>query len=422
MGTIAVGQIEPGMMLASDLKDRNGRFLLSKGVELSTKHLKVIKTWGVVEADIEGLTAKDVDEKQTAHIDPNILEAAKKIEQHRFIHNDLENEAIQYLFNICVLRRARKLDAIKNTTNIENLIPKFSGIRRPSSEENTAPGPDPKDLLKRTIKLPSLPTIFNKINEAINDPRCSATQIAGIISKDASLAARLLRIVNSAFYSFPSKIDTISRAVAIIGTKQLSTLSLGTCALVIFKDVPSDLIDMKSFWKHSIACGVIARILSSYKKGIITERFFLGGLLHDIGKLIQFTCIPDLSRNALRAAKETGTLLYEAEEAHMGFNHTRIGGMLMKAWKLPTVLETAVRDHHNDRQGPVRLDTAVIHVADLITNALEIGSSGERLVPPLYSKAWEELKLTTGIFDATIEQAEHQIQETTQIFLKNENQ
>ena len=421
MGTIAVSQIEPGMVLADDLKDRNGRFLLTKGVELTTKHLKVIKTWGVVEADIKGITARDVDKKQTADIDPFILEAANKIERHRFIHNDLENETIRYLFKICVLRRAGKLTAQKNTINIDKLVEQFSVTKCPSSEENTAPPLDPKSLLKSTIKLPSLPTIFHKISEAINDPRCSATHIADIISKDASLSARLLQLVNSAFYSFPSKIDTISRAVAIIGTKQLSTLSLGTCALTVFKDVPSDLIDMKSFWKHSIACGVIARILSSYKKDTVTERFFVGGLLHDIGRLIQFTCIPDLSENALLAAKETGTLLYEAEEANMGFNHTRIGSLLMKEWKLPAVLENAVRYHHNGLQSQIRLDTAVIHVADLITNALEIGSSGERLVPPLYSKAWEELELSTSIFDATIKQAEHQIQETTQIFLKNES-
>ena len=113
MGTIAMGQIEPGMVLADDLKDRNGKFLLTKGVKLTTKHLKVIKTWGVIEADIEGITAKDVDEKQTADIDPFILEAANKIERHRFIHNDLENETISRIFNICVLRRAEKLTAKK---------------------------------------------------------------------------------------------------------------------------------------------------------------------------------------------------------------------------------------------------------------------------------------------------------------------
>ncbi len=418
MTVIAVGQIEPGMVLAADLTDGNGRFLLSKGVQLSDKHLKIIKTWGVVEADIEGITEQDIDEKQTADIDPLILETAGKIEQNRFIHTDLENDAVRYLFNICVRKRAGRLAAGKDRAYLENPVERIeiAGVMQP--EEKKASYPDPKKLIRNNIKLPSLPTIFHKINEAINDPRCSATHIANIISNDSSLSARLLQLVNSAFYSFPSKIDTISRAVAIIGTKQLSTLSLGTCALSIFKDVPSDLIDMKSFWKHSIACGVIARILSSYKNDTITERFFVGGLLHDIGRLILFTCIPDLSKKALVTSKETHRLLYQAEEDCMGFNHTRIGSLLMKEWRLPAALEDAVRYHHNGHQKQMRLDSAVIHVADIITNALGVGTSGERFVPPLNPDAWNSLELSNSIFDTTIKQAEHHIEETTQIFLR----
>jgi len=417
MATIAVEQIEPGMVLASDLKDLNGRFLLSKGVKLSEKHLKSIKIWGVVEADIDGLTEEDIDERQTADIDPLILETAQKVEGNRFIHTDLENRAIRHLFTICVRRRAEIFAADKEALEVAKHVSQMAVSDTIPLDGTNDPGRDPKKLIQNNIKLPSLPTIFHKINEAIHDPRCSATHIGTIISNDSSLSARLLKLVNSAFYNFPSRIDTISRAVTIVGTKQLSTLSLGTCALTLFKNVPSDLIDMKSFWKHSLACGVIARILSSYRNDSITERFFVGGLLHDIGRLILFTCIPDLSSKALLAARESNRLLFQTEKSFMGFDHTRIGSLLLKQWHLPVVLENAVRYHHNDRQNRMPTDSAVIHVADVITNALDIGSSGERFVPPLNPDAWQELDLSPSIFDKTIQQAERHIEETAQIFM-----
>jgi HD-like signal output (HDOD) protein len=415
MASVNVAQIEPGMVLGDDLKDQNGRFLLAKGVELSTKHLKIMKTWGVVEADIEGVTEQEMGEKQAADIDPKILEKAEEIEKQRFILSDLEHEAVHHLFQICVLRRAKKISINPDLMYSKPFKPPAVPENSTVSADSDGPKYDPKKIIQSRIKLPSLPTIFHQINEAINDPKCSATHIANIISKDQSLSARLLQMVNSAFYNFPSKIDTISRAVAIIGTKQLSTLSLGTCALAVFKDVPSDLIDMKSFWKHSVACGIIARILASYKNNTLTEVFFVGGLLHDIGRLILFMSIPEISKEALLKAKETGCMLHQAENDLIGFDHSRMGGILLKEWKLPISLENIVRFHHIKTESQIKLDTAVAHIADIMANALEIGNSGEHNVPPLVPKAWAEIGLSAGIITATVDQAKHHIDETMQI-------
>ena len=422
MANINVAQIEPGMVLADDLKDQNGRFLLAKGVELSAKHLKIMKTWGVVEADIEGVTEQEIGEKQTADIDPKILEKAEEIERQRFIFSDLEHEAVHQLFQICVLRRARKITVNPDLMKLKPSKTAPVSDEPTRSENSNGPKYDPKKIIRNKIKLPSLPTIFHKINEAINDPKCSATHIANIISKDQSLSARLLQLVNSAFYNFPSKIDTISRAVAIIGTKQLSTLSLGTCALAVFKDVPSDLVNMKSFWKHSIACGIIARILSSYKNNTLTERFFVGGLLHDIGRLILFMSIPEISKEAVLRAKETGCMLNEAENDLIGFDHSKMGGILLKEWKLPISLENIARFHHIKTESQVQLDTAVAHIADVMANALEIGNSGELNIPPLFPKAWTEIGLSPGIIAATVDQAKHHIDETMQILFRNQSE
>lgn len=425
MAKIDACKLEPGMVLAADLKDRNGRFLLGKGVELTSKHLKIIKTWGIVEADIKGVSEKDVDAKTTAHMDPAVLELADELTRKRFIHTDLEHEAVRQLFHICVLRKAQEIanGADPNGADppsVEEISDHSQHIDQDRLTEKTGTQIDPSRLIRNKIELPSLPVIFNQINEAIADPRSSAIYVANIISKDSSLSARLLKIANSAFYSFPSGIDTISRAVAIIGTKELSTIALGACALSMFKDIPADLIDMRSFWEHSIACGIIARVISSHKENTTTERFFLAGLLHDIGRLTIFKCLPVQAKESLLKAKRTNSLLHRAEKEVMGFSHSLIGGMLLKEWKLPVTLEDSVRYHHATTQCETALEPAVVHLSDVITNALGIGTSGEQFVPTLDSKAWEEIGLSTGVLSATINQADRHIAETVRIFFPNE--
>jgi HD-like signal output (HDOD) protein len=404
------------MVLGADLKDRNGRFLMGKGVRLTSKHLKIIKTSGVVEAEIEGVSGKDVGAKTTAHMDPATLELADRLTRQRFIHTDLEHEAISQLFNICVLRKAHEIANGAHTVGPEQIAGHSRCEDQGPLKKDAGTEIDPNALIRNEIELPSLPVVFSQINEAIADPRSSALHVANIISKDSSLSARLFKIANSALYSFPSKIDTISRAVAIIGTKQLSTLALGTCALNVFKDIPRDLIDMRSFWEHSIACGIIARIISSYKENTVTERFFLAGLLHDIGRLTIFKYLPVQAKEALLRAKQTNSLLYETEHEVMGFNHTLIGSILLKKWKLPMTLEHSVRYHHETPDGQTPLEPSIVHLSDIVTNALAIGSSGEQLVPPLDTKAWDEIGLSTGVLSATAQQADRHVMETVRIF------
>ncbi|MFH1673170.1 MAG: HDOD domain-containing protein [Pseudomonadota bacterium] len=421
MAKINVSELEPDMVLANDVRDRNGRFLLGNGVKLTPKHLKIMKMWGIVDVDIEGLSQNDMEKKRTAHMDPAILDIADKLTRKRFVHTDLRHEAICELFNICVLRKAEQLTNGAQPAGTDKFHESSTNSDQNSPTEDTAAKVDPHDLIKKNyIKLPSLSPIFNQINEAINNPRSSATQVAKIISNDSGLSAQLLKLVNSAFYNFPSKIDTISRAVAIIGTKQLSTLALGTCVTSAFQGVPSDLINMRSFWEHSIACGIIARLISSYKNNINTERFFLAGLLHDLGRLIIYKYLPAQAKQALLRARKTNNLLYKTEKEIMGFNHTVMGSILLKEWKLPVILENTIRHHHSPEASQMSLETSIIHLSDIVTNALGIGTSGEQLVPPLDVTAWEDIGLPAGILATTIKQANRHIAETVHIFFPDE--
>jgi len=416
MGIINVAELKPDMVLAEDLANLDGRFLLSKGTKLTPKHLLILKMWGVIEASIENVKRVDIESDAIAELDPAVIEEVRQSLTGFFQHADLEHPAIRELFHICCIREGRKRSGATNKRkaripeNDEKSINPSYGITK-----HTTAKIDPNELISDHVKLPSLPTMYVQINEAINRPNSSASDIAKVISKDTSLSARLLKIVNSTFYGFPSKIDTLSRAVTIVGTRQLTTLALGMNIISVFRKIPSDLIHMRSFWEHSVACGICARIIGSYKKIPNTERVFVAGLLHDIGRLILYSYVPIQARNALIKARQDDDLLHNSEHETLGFDHSMIGGLLLKKWKLPVSLENSVKYHHSPQESKDPLEPAIIHLADIMTNAVGRGSSGERFVPSLNPDAWKSLELSPNILSSTIKQMERQIEEIIQL-------
>jgi HD-like signal output (HDOD) protein len=276
---------------------------------------------------------------------------------------------------------------------------------------------DIRKLIEQSPQISSLPTIFYQINAAVEDPECSFVEIGEIINGDPSLAARLLRIVNSSFFGFPSKIETISHAVTIVGMAQLHDLALATTVVNQFKGIPKNLISMEKFWLHSVATGLAARIIAVYRREPNADRFYLMGMLHDLGRLVLFLNIPDQMQNVMSSYEEEG-LLHEVENKIIGADHANVVGMLLEMWKLPEMLQEAVAHHHTPAQA-VHYPTAaaIVHVADIVAHAMEIGTCGERYVPPLSAKAWEILDLPTNLLSSIIEQVDRQANEAVEMFL-----
>lgn len=268
----------------------------------------------------------------------------------------------------------------------------------------------PETLLRGDVQVASLPIVYTRINEAVNNPRSSTSEISSIISDDPGLASRLLKIVNSAFYGYPSRIDTISRALFIVGTQQLRDLALGTSIVHLFKGIPKTLVDMESFWRHSIACGIAAKIMAAYcRTQVNVERFFVAGLVHDIGRLILYKKKPEEAQKALILARDEGALLHRAEQDLFGFDHAAVGRLLIRMWKLPQSLEEVVACHHHPLGAAAYpLEAAMIHVADIIANGMQIGSSGEHRVPPICGKAWDLIGLPTSALSPVMDQIERE--------------
>jgi HD-like signal output (HDOD) protein len=268
---------------------------------------------------------------------------------------------------------------------------------------------DALSLVRDAGPLASLPAVHSRLSEALADPLASATAIAAIIAEDAGLAARLLRLVNSPFYSFARPIDTVSRAVVLVGTRQIGDLALATCIMRMFHGIPTHFVDMEAFWLHGLATGVAARVIAMRRGETHVESLFVAGVLHDVGRLLIYRAVPDLAREMLRSRRE-GELLVEVERELLGFDHADVGGVLLSAWKLPERLQAAVACHHRPESDTrASRESATVHVADIVAHALEVGTSGERLVPPLEPAAWEQLDLPASALASVVDQTERQL-------------
>ena len=273
-------------------------------------------------------------------------------------------------------------------------------------------------LISDNIKIFSLPSIFLRLDNAINDPRSSVTDIGNIVSEDQGLTVRMLKLANSPLYGFPAKIETISKAVLILGTKQIRDLTLGTSIIRVFEGLPENFITMETFWRHSIACGVIARIIAGYRREPNVETFFTAGILHDIGRLIMYTKMPAECRNIFSQTAKQPQLLFEVERESLGFNHTDVGGLLLKEWKLPQNLTEAVAYHHSpDKALQYPVVAATIHIADILAHAMQLGSSGEKYVPRLSEEAWAKLSLQTSMLPFLFKQGLQHLDIVMQIIL-----
>jgi len=273
------------------------------------------------------------------------------------------------------------------------------------------------DLLKG-VGVASLPGVYLRLSEVVGDPRSSAADVGAVIAEDPGLTARLLRLVNSAMYGFPSRIETVSHAISIVGTAQLQDLALATSVIRLFASIPQSLVTMESFWRHSLFCGVTARALAARRREANVERFFVAGLLHDIGRPIMYLQIPEQARQAVLRSRETATPLFQVEQQLLGFDHGHVGQALLDLWKLPASLAEPVAHHHfpaRARRFPV--ETAIVHVADLMANALAIGSSGESGLPPLDRPAWELVGLPADVVEDLLEECERHYEAAVQVIV-----
>lgn len=228
-----------------------------------------------------------------------------------------------------------------------------------------------KQLVDGVSDLVSLPEICFRVNEMADDPNCSAIELARTVSQDPALTVRLLKIANSPYYGFPSRVDTLTRAIAVIGTQDLRQLVLATSIMKAFDQFPGDIIDIERFWNHSVMVGLIAKKLGPHAKTPVlhNERLFVAGLLHDLGHLVMSMRIPELVR-VMRERYAQGVESYgDTENLVFDVDHAEVGEALMQKWNLPESLQQVSRYHHHpEKAKKFELDVSIVHVANYMAS------------------------------------------------------
>lgn len=260
-----------------------------------------------------------------------------------------------------------------------------------------------KSFLDDVAALVSPPEVWVRLNEVVNDPHSSASDVADITSRDTALATRILKVVNSPYYNFPSRIDTISRAVTILGTNDLFALATAVSAARVFANIPSELVKPQNFWCHSICTGLAARRLAKRCGVLHGERMYVAGLLHDVGSLVLYRKFPNKVSAVLMASEGDEEVLYRVEQEMFGFDHAEVGAALLELWNLPAALISAVRYHHEpERAGDSRLEAALIHIGNVAANRMEAASFMES-TPSETTEAdpivWDLTKLDRTLVD-----------------------
>ena len=197
--------------------------------------------------------------------------------------------------------------------------------------------------LKEVTELISLPEVYLKVRRLMDDPHSDIYDFAEIVSVDPNLSSRVLKVVNSAYFGFPEPVDSISRAVNLIGIGQLHNMVLGISAISSLK-LPNDILPLDTFWRASLFSGVLARLLAEQMKLAKSEQLFIAGLLHEIGHLVLYSKFPLQALAAQQLTETQGKQIHEAEMQVLGCHYGDIGAMLMANWKLSETLQTLTRN------------------------------------------------------------------------------
>jgi len=245
-------------------------------------------------------------------------------------------------------------------------------------------------------KMPPLPVSVSKVLEICNDPKTSPTDLNQVISLDPVLTGKVMRLINSVYYSLPSQMTSLVRAIIMMGINTVKNLALSTAILgTLAKAGDFQALNMDGFWKHSISVGVTAKLIAARRNvdQKLREEYFIAGLLHDIGKIPLNNKLSREYTQVISLTDREHIPLYRSEEKTMLVNHTSVGKLIIDNWGLGEILSDLVYYHHSfgEYAGNHRELVLTLVVANFFSNKYEHGFSGDRYPEPLPSEIMSEL-------------------------------
>ncbi len=229
------------------------------------------------------------------------------------------------------------------------------------SIDKQATNPRVIEALENLPELPSMPTVVGQALDLLDDPKIEVKDLAKVISMDMSMTTQILKLVNSAYYGFPSQITSINKAMALLGFDKVKSLILSVAVKPMMMSYSG-----KALWHHSLRCAVGCQHISKSLNYGDSDEAFIMGLLHDIGK----TVMQIYDKNAYPEVEKLvaiGADRLETERTFYGFTHTEMGRALVDTWKLPLIIGITAKHHHNPLESEETVSSSIVYVADRIT-------------------------------------------------------
>ncbi len=274
-----------------------------------------------------------------------------------------------------------------------------------------------KMIQKKESDLPTLPVVVDRIISVASDPKTTTEELAEIISYDQGMTNKLLKLSNSIYYAQKTKVETIKRAITVIGFDEIIGIALGMGILSTFTDKSGLSLDMKALWIHGIGVATVSKELAKRTNPAIANKIFIPGLLHDMGKVIFSVHFRDEYRKVRQLAMEKKKPLYFAENAVFKLDHAILSALLMKRWNFPQSIMLPCRFHHNPESAPVKFkhQSLIINLADYLTQKAGIGHSGNP-VPVTVKNSPQKIGVNPAILKLTIDQLRRKEEEIKEFF------
>jgi HD-like signal output (HDOD) protein len=274
-----------------------------------------------------------------------------------------------------------------------------------------------QELVQSCSNIFTLPEIYFRVRDVVDDPESTMDDLANALKIDPAISARLLRIVNSPLYGFPKQIDTITRAVNLIGMQAVSDLVTATTIGRTFTGMTTEVMDLSAYWRKSVLSALMAGKIAKACSIEDSERFFIEGLLRDIGHLVLYQTIPQRAQSALVEAGNLSTPLAEVEQSSIGCDYAEVGAELIRSWGMPAQIEQAVRYQLSpDEAGEYRLHASIVHLAGVIADHSESPQTQATQALPFHPYALQTTQFKDSTRPALLKDAEAQLEETLTLF------
>lgn len=279
---------------------------------------------------------------------------------------------------------------------------------------------DISEILEKVEELPTLSNVTNQVIRLTSDPKTTVSDLADTITQDQVTTAKVLKMANSAFYGYARKIFNIKEAIMVLGFNTVRNLVMAASIHNIMnRELYGYSLEKGELWRHSMTTALLARSLANKIDQSISDRAFIAGLVHDIGKVVLDNFMQDLFSKVIEKVKTENVPFMVAEKDVLGIDHASLGAKVSVKWNFPEELTETIALHHSPGDAKInpRL-VSLIHIADAVSLSLGAGLGGDGLLYPVDGSAIEQLNLNGILLEETISEIAENIQDNETMVLE----